>query len=173
MNEQSQDFTEPGAAFQKIWLGSMSKLMQAAFTFSPNSTPPELLREIRNGILQALGETWNEFLRSPQFQENMKQCMENAVAFRKHTNDFMAKVHKEMQTPSRDDIDTIQLTVRHMETRILDRLEKLAKLIEELKPGTSAVKTSRTGAKAAVRQPQARRASRRRAAKTVNQSRNL
>ena len=95
------------------------------------------------------------------------------MAFRKHTNDFMAKVHKEMQTPSRDDIDTIQLTVRHMETRILDRLEKLAKQIEELKPGTGALKTSRTGAKAAVRQPQARRASRRRAAKTVNQSRNL
>ena len=39
MNDQSENFAEQGAAFQKIWLDSMSKLMQAAFTFSPNSTP--------------------------------------------------------------------------------------------------------------------------------------
>src|SRR5271165_413211 len=129
MNDQSENFTEQGAAFQKIWLESMSKLMQAAFTFSPNSAPPEMLREIRNGILKALGETWNEFLRSPQFQESMKQCMENAVAFRKHTNEYMSKVHKEMQTPSRDDIDALQHNVRHLETRILDRLEELAKSV--------------------------------------------
>lgn len=126
MSDQTENFTEQTAAFQKIWMESMSKLMQAAFTFTPNSAPPELLRDIRNGILQALAESWNEFLRSPQFQEGMKQWMDNAVAFRKQSNDFMAKVRKEMQAPSRDDIDTVMLTVRHMEKRILDRVEELA-----------------------------------------------
>lgn len=133
MNEQSQDFAEQGTVFQKIWLESMSKLMQAAFTFSPNSTPPELLREIRNSILQALGESWNEFLRSPQFQQQMKEWMDNAVAFRQMSSDFMAKVRKEMQAPSRDDIDAVLLNVRHLETRLLDRLEILSKQVEELK----------------------------------------
>lgn len=170
MNEQSQNSSEQGAAFQKIWLESMSRLMQAAFTFSPNSAPPELMREIRNGILQALGETWNEFLRSPQFQENMKHCMDNAVAFRKRTNDYMAQMHKEMQTPSRDDIDTIQLNVRHMETRVLDRLEELSKQIEALKQRNGAPKP--TGAKAAVREPQVR-VSRRRTVKNGNQAKTL
>jgi len=173
MNDQSGKFTEPGAEFQKIWLESMSKLMQAAFTFSPNSAPPEMLREIRNGILKALGETWNEFLRSPQFQESMKQCMENAVAFRNHTNNFMAKLHKEMQIPSRDDVDTLQLNLHHMETRVLDRLEKLAKQVEALEQRTGASKTSRPDAESAVRQPHARRASHRRSAKTINQSEKL
>lgn len=173
MNDKFENIAEQGAAFQKIWMESMSKLMQAAFTFSPNSTPPEILREIRNGILKALGETWNEFLRSPQFQESMKQCMDNAVAFRKHTNDFMAKVHKEMQTPSRDDVDTIQLNLRHMETRVLDQLEKLSKQVEALEQGRSASTTSRPGTKSAVQQPQARRASRRRTAKTNDPSKNL
>lgn len=141
MNEESQNFAEQGAAFQKIWMESMSKLMQAAYTFPPNSTPPELLREIRNSILQALGESWNEFLRSPQFQESMKQWMDNALAFREMSSDFMAKVRKEMQAPSRDDIDAVLLNVRHMETRILDRLEALSKQVEEL--------DRRTGGKAA------------------------
>jgi len=132
MSDQTENFTEQTAAFQKIWMESMSKLMQAAFTFTPNSAPPELLRDIRNGILQALAESWNEFLRSPQFQEGMKQWMDNAVAFRKQSNDFMAKVRKEMQAPSRDDIDTVMLTVRHMEKRILDRVEELAKQVNGL-----------------------------------------
>ena len=173
MNDQSQNFAEQGAAFQKIWLESMSKLMQTAFTFSPDSTPPELLREFRNGILQALGATWNEFLRSPQFQESMKQCMDNAVAFRKHTNDFMAKLHKEMQTPSRDDIDTILLNVRHLETRILDRLEELTTQVEQLKkPGQAngAAKGSWVGAKKTVRQPPLRKSPRRPGVKTGNRT---
>jgi hypothetical protein len=142
MNDTSRNFSEQGAAFQKIWLESMSKLMQAAFTFSPDSTPPEVLRGIRNGILQALGESWNEFLRSPQFQENMKQWMENAVAFRQMTSDFMGKVRKEMQAPSRDDIEAILQNMRHLETRIMDRLETVAKQVEELNRRAGTARTA-------------------------------
>jgi len=116
----------------------MSRLMQAAFTYSPESTPPEVMREIRNSTLQALGESWNEYLRSPQFQENMKQWMENAIAFRQMTNDFMARVRREMQAPSRDDIEAIQQNVQHMETRILKQIETLAKQINGLNQRTSA-----------------------------------
>jgi hypothetical protein len=132
MSDQSENSSEQTAAFQKIWMESMSKLMQAAFTFTPNSAPPELLREIRNGILQALAESWNEFLRSPQFQDGMKQWMDNAIAFRKMSNDFMAKARKEMQAPSREDMDSVMLSVRHMETRILDRLEELSQELNDL-----------------------------------------
>ncbi|HUC85654.1 MAG TPA: hypothetical protein VL970_10720 [Candidatus Acidoferrales bacterium] len=142
MNDSSEDFAEKSAVFQKIWLESMSKLMKSAFAFPPNSTPPELLREIRDGILRALGESWNEFMRSPQFQESMKQWMENAVAFRQMSNDFMAKVRKEMQAPTREDIDAIQQNLRHSETRVLDRLEALAKQIEALNQRTGAPKTA-------------------------------
>jgi hypothetical protein len=133
MSEPSQNFAEQGAAFQKLWLESTSKLMQAAFTFSPNSTPPELVREIRDHILQALGESWNEFLRSPQFRENMRQWMENAVAFRAMSNDFLARARHEMQAPARDDIDAVLLNLRHLETRILDRLETLSTQVEALR----------------------------------------
>lgn len=159
MNDQSQNFTEQGAAFQKLWLESMSKMMQAAFTFSPDSAPPELLKEIRNGILGALSESWNEFLRSPQFQENTKQWMDNAMAFRRLSNDFMAKAREEMQAPTRNDIDTIMLTVRHMENRILDRLEEMSKQIEELKTGGRAAKPARPGERTAAREQPARKGS--------------
>ena len=53
----------------------------------------------------------------------MKQWMENAIAFRKMSTDFMAKMRNEMQAPSRDDIGHVMLTVRHLEKRLLDRIE--------------------------------------------------
>lgn len=127
MSTETDSFSEQSAAFQKIWTESFTKLIQAASIFTPSSAPPELLREIRSGILNALAKSWDEFLRSPEFQESMKQWMDQAIAFRRMSHDFMGKIRKEMQAPSRDDIDTVMLSMRHMETRILDRLEALEK----------------------------------------------
>lgn len=126
MNDYAEKTAEQAAAFQKIWGESMSKLMQTAFTFSPDSAPPEVLRQIRSGIFHALAQSWEEFMRSPQFLDGMRQWMENAVAFRKMTNEFMAKVRNEVQAPSREDIDSVMLSVRHMEKRLLDRIEDLS-----------------------------------------------
>src|ERR1041385_5366335 len=132
MSDNFEKTAEQAAAFQKIWMDSMSKIMQTAFTFGSNSPPPDVLKQIRSGIFQALAQSWEEFMRSPQFLESMKQWMDNAINFRKMSNDFMAKVRNEMQAPSRDDIDTVMLTVRHMEKRLLDRMEDLSSRIAEL-----------------------------------------
>lgn len=133
MTENFEKATEEAAAFQKIWFETMSKMMQSAFTVSPNSPPPEVLRQIRSGIFQALAQSWEEFMRSPQFLDGMKQWMENAIAFRKMSNDFMGRVRNEMQSPSKGDIDSIMLSVRHMEKRLLDRIEELSKEVGEIK----------------------------------------
>lgn len=132
-NNNFEKTAEQAAAFQKIWLESASKMIQAGFAMSPNSAPPEVLRQLRSGIFQALAETWEEFMRSPQFLEGMKQWMETAVAFRKVTSEFLAKARNEMQAPSRDDIDTIMLNIRHIEKRLLDRVEELSEQVRELK----------------------------------------
>jgi hypothetical protein len=151
MDDNFAKTTEQAAAFQKIWMESMSKLMQTAFTLTPNSPPPEILRQIRSGIFQALAQTWEEFMRSPQFLEGMKQWMETAINFRKITNDFMAKIRNEMQAPSRDDIDTILLSVRHMEKRLLDRVDELAAQVAELKQQVGPATGRRTAPKPGAR----------------------
>jgi hypothetical protein len=133
MNDTSETTADQAAAFQKIWLESMSKLMQTAFTFTQGSPPPEVLRQIRAGILQALAQSWDEFLRSPQFLEGTKQWIDQAISFRKMSNDFMAHVRNEFQSTSRDDIDTILLAVQHMEQRVLDRVEKLSAQVDSMR----------------------------------------
>jgi len=132
MSDNFEKTAEQAAAFQKIWMESMSKIMQTAFAFGNNSPPPDVLKQIRSGIFQALAQSWEEFTRSPEFLESMKQWMDTAINFRRMSNDFMAKVRNEIQAPSRDDIDTVMLTVRHMEKRVLDRVEELAVRIEKL-----------------------------------------
>ncbi len=133
MDEILNKTAEEAAAFQKIWIETMSKLVQAGFTISPSSPPPEMARQVRAGMFQALASSWDEFMRSPQFLEGVRQWMENAITFRRLTNDFMARVRNELQAPSRGDIDTIMLTVRHMEKRLLDRMDELSAEVAELK----------------------------------------
>jgi hypothetical protein len=147
MSTTSESFSEQSEAFQKIWSESFTKLMQAAAVFTPGSAPPELLREIRSGILNALAKSWDEFLRSPQFQESMKQWMDQALAFRKTTQDLMTKARKEIQAPSCDDIDAIMLSVRHMETRILNRLEALEQQLAAATNGSTHAKSQTPKAK--------------------------
>jgi hypothetical protein len=127
MNEPNNDTTqEQAAGFQRIWMDTMSKTMQAAFTFTPNSPPPDVMRQIRKGIFAALAESWEQFMRSPEFLDTTRQTMEQAVAFRKMTNDMLGKVRHQMQAPASEDINTIMLAVRHMEKRLLDRIEQLS-----------------------------------------------
>lgn len=136
---------EQWAVFQKIWGDTFTKLMQLGFTFSPESAPPEFMRQMRAGIFQGLSQAWDQFLRSPQFMEGMKQWMDNAMSFRKMSNDFLSKARHETGGTSRDDIDNIMLAVRHMETRILDRVEDMATQVDKLNKRLDEV----SGAKAA------------------------
>src|SRR5258708_24208613 len=146
MTEPFEKAAQEAAAFQKLCMETMSNAMQAAFKFTPNSPPPEVLRQIRSGIFQALADSWDEFMRSPQFVEGMKQWMESAINFRKLSNDFMSKVRNEMQAPSRDDVDTLMVNINHIEKRLLDRLDELSAQVRQLnqrleaKPGNRAVK---------------------------------
>jgi hypothetical protein len=133
LNEQIENF-------QKLWTETFSRIAQNAFAFTPDSAPPEILRQIRSGIFQALAQSWDEYLRSPQFMEGMKQWMDSAIMFRKMTNDFMTKARHETQDIAREDIDSVMLAVRHMEKRILDRIEDLSARVDKLSEQVNRVK---------------------------------
>ena len=136
MNEDSEDpkqTAEQWAAFQKIWTDTFAKMMQVGFSYSPEAAPPEFLRQMRSGIFQALSQSWDQFLRSPQFMESMKQWMEQAVSFRKMTNEFFTKVRHETQGTAQKDVDAVLLALQQLETRVLNRVDGLAAEVEASK----------------------------------------
>jgi hypothetical protein len=167
MNADFEKTTEQAAAFQKMWMDSTSKILQAAFTITPNSPPPDVLRQIRGGIFQALASSWDEFMRSPQFLESMKQWMETAINFRKLSNDFMSKVRNEMQAPSRDDVDTIMVNIHHIEKRMLDRLDELSEQVRQLNGRSNQSAAKRAAARRAAPSRNSKRSARTQKAKSV------
>lgn len=179
MNQEPESFGEratkmvgDAAAFQKIWMETLSKMTQTGFTFSPESPPPEMFRQMRGGIFRALAESWEQFLRSPQFLKSTKNWQENATAFRKMTNDLLTRTRHELQAPSREDVDTIMLTVRHMEKRILDRMEEVSSEVAALNARLdNAVNSASPAASGAPRPAQA--AANRRRTKTPTKTSNL
>jgi hypothetical protein len=85
-----------------------------------------MLNQIRSGIFQALAKSWQEFMRSPQFLEGMKQTMDAAIAFRRMSSEFLTKARQETQGTSRQDVDDLLLAMREMETRLSRRVDDLA-----------------------------------------------
>ena len=114
------------ADFLKIWAESFSKLSQAAFSFSPDSAPPEMLRQVRSGIFQALTHSWDEFLRSPQFMRSMKEMMDNAIAFRNMSRGFLNKARQDFGSIGQEDFDALVLAVRQVEARMAERSNDLS-----------------------------------------------
>ena len=104
--------------------------------FSLGSPPLEEMREMRGGMLKVLAETWDEYMRTPQFMEMMKASLNGALDLKRMARDGMNRVHEQFENPSKKDIDGVLLAIRHVEGRLLDRLEglddRVAKLDEKI-----------------------------------------
>lgn len=145
-------FTETLGSFAQMWSDFAMKMMSAGMAASPGSPPPQAAREVRAAVFRALNEQAENFMRSPAFLDMVRQSMNAAVDLRAQLNDFLTKAHHEMQGVARDDVDTIMLTIRHFESRVLDRLEAMERRIEELAKAPAA-KPSRTESTAKPARP--------------------
>jgi hypothetical protein len=136
MTEASNSGADQTAAFARMWTDTCAKLMQAAMTFSPETAPPELLRQIRAGLMQALTHSWEEFLRSPQFLEGSKQMMEQAVAFRKLSADFLSNARHATEGATRDDVESLRVALTRVESRLAGQMDALSKQVSQLAGST-------------------------------------
>jgi hypothetical protein len=159
MNETHEAPPDPTTDFLRLWRESAARILEAAGTFTPETLPPEMLRRIRAGLFQALENSWNEFMRSPQFLEGMKQMMDGAVAFRRMSADFLTRMREELQAPGREDIDDVLLALREMEVRLNRRVDELAAQVAKSGGVVSGAKEPRPGGASPKRRPAGRRRS--------------
>jgi hypothetical protein len=125
MDEKFDQAFQQAAAFQKMWTDAFTQMGEVWGQYSPGNPPPDTIRDMRAGMLKVLTEAWDQFARSPQFMEYMKTSMDGFMDLRKMSADAMTRNHHEMQSPAREDIDGILLAIRHMERRLLDRIEDI------------------------------------------------
>jgi hypothetical protein len=113
------------ADFQKLWMDSFANMAGVWSQFSPGSPPIDEMRKMRGGMLQVLAGTCDEYMRTPQFMEMMKAWLNGALELKRLARDGMNRVHEQFENPSKQEIDDVLLAIRHVERRLLDRLEGL------------------------------------------------
>jgi hypothetical protein len=125
MNDDMNKRFDQVAAFQKLWADSFANMASVWSQFSPGSPPTDEMRKMRGGMLKVLAETWDEYMRTPQFMEMMKASLNGVLDLKRMARDGMNRVHEQFENPSKNDIDDVLLAIRHVERRLLDRLEGL------------------------------------------------
>jgi len=140
MSDTPDSNADPTTALAKLWSDSCSRLIQAATSFSPETAPPELLRQIRGGLMQALTQSWQEYLRSPQFLEGMKQMMEQAVAFQKFSAAVLTKTRHATEGVAHEDMESLRAALGQMESRLARRMDALSAEITQLEKGRKRVR---------------------------------
>lgn len=145
-------FGEAADAYAKFWSDVTSKMIAAAFAASPGSAPPQAAREVRTAMLRGLSESCDQYMRSPQFQDALKQWFANSIHFRAQTNDWYNRVRHESQGVSRQDIDALVEAIGRLEAHLSDGLQRLAERLDALETKSEAPAPSR-GAEARPARP--------------------
>jgi hypothetical protein len=132
MNDSIEKSFDQVAAFQKLWLDSFADMASIWTQFSPSSPPSDELRKMRSGMLKVLAETWDEYMRTPQFMQLMKASLNGVLDLKRMARDGLNRVHDQFENTTKQDIDGVLMAVRHVERRILDRLEGIEERVTNL-----------------------------------------
>ena len=133
MNDNTGKMFDQAAAFQKLWMDSFNEMASVWSQFSASSPPVDEMRKMRGGMLKVLAETWDEYMRTPQFLEMMKASLNGALDLKRMAREGMNRVHEQFENPSKQDVDDVLLSIRHVERRLLERLEGLDDRLASLK----------------------------------------
>ena len=118
--------------YGKMWSDFAATLTKAGMAFSPEDTPPDAARSVRTNVLKAWSQYCDDFLRSEEFVNTMKQSMKQSIEFKKQMNQMMGNVHHEFQGASRQDIDHLMQTISHLERRIIDSVERMESQLDAM-----------------------------------------
>src|SRR5215469_10754957 len=125
MTDNTDKIFDQAAAFQKLWMDSLTEMAGVWSQYTAGSPPIDEMRKMRGGMLKVLAETWDEYMRTPQFREIMKASLNGALDLKRVAREGMNRLHDQLENPSKEDFDGVLLAIRHVERRILERFEGL------------------------------------------------
>jgi hypothetical protein len=132
MSDSTEKLFDQVGAFQKLWMDSFADMAGVWYQFSPGSPPIDEMRKMRGGMLKVLAETWDEYMRTPQFLEMMKASLNGTLDLKRMAREGMNRLHEQLENPSKEDVDDLLLAIRHVERRLLDRLEGVSDRVANL-----------------------------------------
>lgn len=149
--------------FAKIWTDMMTNMAMSGLSFTPGATPPDAARQMRGSMFRTMSEAMDDAMRTPQFLEMIRQSMDTMLTFRKQIDAMMTQTRQMMQGTTREDVDSLMVTIRHMERRILDRMEDMADRLDDFEARLDSAPEN--GHEDAPRRPRRRPSARREASR--------
>jgi hypothetical protein len=116
----------------QFWIDFSSKLASAGAALNPFDPPTDNARKMRTALFTAMSESADQFMRSPQFLEFVKQSSDVQTDFRAKLNEFLTAARHDSQGVAREDIDSVISNMHHMGVRILDRMEELGTRLDAI-----------------------------------------
>jgi len=139
MDDNFKKSFERATALQNLWVDSMTGMAKSWSDYSPSNDPGEEMKKARQRMLGAVSKSWEDFMRTPEFLDMMRESMGHAASWGAQAKAGASRMHETMGTASKQDIDGVLLAIRHVEKRVLDRLETLQELIEGLEADLSSL----------------------------------
>lgn len=125
MEEQFENTFKQAAAFQKMWMDSVSGMTRVWSEYSPEKPPPDELKKVRQGMLRSISQSWEAYMRSPEFLQAMRETMNNSIQWQKWTKENSRKFHQAAGSASKDDMQGVMVAIQHVERRVLDCLDEM------------------------------------------------
>ena len=131
------------AAMQAMWQQMMGQFAKAASpqTGAPRSAsghgvpppdmPAEMFKQMQKAYLESMSRWAEEYMRSPQFLENMKHSLENALAMRRQVEDFLRKASEQSFGSTLGVYDAVG-AVRDAESWITRRIDEIASRLDAI-----------------------------------------
>lgn len=155
------DLPNPMDAFTKMWTDFASQMAQAGMSLDPAQQQPDAARAMRDTMLGAMNRHAQEFMRSPEFLNTMKQAFDGSMAARKQLNDFLAQAQHDFQATSRDDIDQVMQAIQSLESRLTSGMDRLGQHIDRVNARLDALEsmppTEKTARKKSIRKKAAKK----------------
>lgn len=125
--------------FTRFWTDFMGKM--AATGIAPPQPTPDVLKDIRRVFFDAMAEQADQFMRSEMFLNMMKQGVDASLAWQQMLAQNLQKGLNAAQMPSKADTDHVAVLLRGMEDRIVERLDDLARRVDDLESTSSSNKS--------------------------------
>jgi len=132
---------EEAQKITNVWAEFAAKMATAGMTVDPSGgqSPPDAAKSVRAAALSAMSQYAQQFMRSQQFMEMMKQSMDASIAWQRQMNDFLTKAHHAGESVARSDLSDLHQSVRHLEQRTLDQMEQLAAKLDQISQRLDAI----------------------------------
>jgi hypothetical protein len=121
----------PAEQFTRFWTDMMAQMGQAASQgaksngHEPAPAYTDAAKSMQRAFFDAMAKYFDDFMRSEQFLEHMKQTMEQSIAMKRMMDDFLIQAQTSLQSPVRGDVEDLAHLMRGIEERLFDRLDRL------------------------------------------------